>query len=204
MRKWKKNEDGLFVTACVDCGKEKLTKKRPYEGTGRCLSCAAVISYEKKRDKVINPERNAKISRKRKGYWNQFTKAERKEIMNKNLGHWVGSEDHLSVAKANQVKATKSALNLKGMSAPEVEFAEFLQELEIPYETQFFVEQFPFDFYLPDTQQLIEIDGEFYHPLTEADAVYPMQKHNFDRDKRKNKVAEEHGFRLTRLRIPKS
>ena len=204
MKKWTKNKDGLFVTTCVDCKKDKLTKKRPYEGTGRCLSCAAKISIDKKRDALYSTERNEKVSKGQKKRWSKVGKSERSDLIKNWMSDYLGSEKHLKIALENQKKATVAALNLSGMSVPEVEFAEFLQELGVDYEPQFFVEQFPFDFYLPDTEQLVEIDGEFWHPLTETEATYPAQKHNFERDKRKNKVAEEHGFKLTRLRVPKS
>lgn len=203
MRKWNKNSDGLFVTNCDVCGNERLTKKRPYHGN-TCASCHGKRTIKIAKKYNYTESRNSKISKARKEYWDSYTKEERSSMIKDRMKDYIGSEKHIEICKSNQVKATKAAMNLKGMSAPEIEFAEFLDDLGISYETQYFVEQYPFDFYLTETSQLVEIDGEFYHPLKESDCKYPIQKHNFFRDIHKNKVAERNGFNLTRLRIPKS
>ena len=179
MRQWKRNSDGLFVTTCVDCGKDKLTKKRPYEGTGRCLSCAAVISYEKKRDKVINPERNAKISEAKKRYWDKKSAEERRTL----IGTWM-----------------KDTIESK-VSSYEVEFADFLDTIQVEYKQQYWVGGYPFDFFLTESNQLVEIDGEYWHPLSEADCKNKMHFDHLKRDKKKNKVAKDHGYKLTRIRV---
>ncbi len=58
-----------------------------------------------------------------------------------------------------------------------------------------------FDFFIPSKNLLIEIDGKFYHPPTEEECVYDIQRHNLKRDIRKNKVAKELGYNLERIRV---
>jgi very-short-patch-repair endonuclease len=57
-----------------------------------------------------------------------------------------------------------------------------------------------FDFYLPNHNIIIEVDGDFYHcnPTTHPIPVYEIQKKNLANDKRKNSWAKNHGVRLLR------
>jgi hypothetical protein len=69
----------------------------------------------------------------------------------------------------------------------------------------YFIPQYPlggkfYDVYIPNYNVLIEFDGDFWHPLTEADCKYKLQIKNFNNDKIKNKIADDAGFRLVRIR----
>ena len=191
--KWVKR-DGYFITHCSECGVEKKTKKRPY-GSSMCKPCGSVKGAYNSH-KVIdysNPERNKKISEVQKLSW--------KSGRNTNhLDEWRTSERNKNRLISQQKRATKSALGRK-QSKPEKEYEKELRKQGIEYKTQYFVEQYPFDFYIPSKNLLVEIDGEFYHPLKEEDCVYPMQKHNFKRDIMKTKVALDSGYKLKRIRV---
>jgi very-short-patch-repair endonuclease len=143
-----------------------------------------------------NGERNKKISIGRINWW----KTQDTSILKKWLNHYIGSEKHINLCKSNQKKATKAAMRCK-VSKPEKEFAEKLKNEGIEFIPQYYVGSFPFDFFIPSKNLLIEIDGKFYHPLTEEECVYDIQRHNFKRDIRKNKMAKELGYNLERIRV---
>lgn len=147
-------------------------------------------------DNVFTEERNKKVANGKKKWW----ATQNKDILNTWLGEYRGSDKHIEMCKSNQIKATKASVGKKE-SKPEVAFELELKENNINYIKQFFVGTYPFDFYLPDENLLIEIDGTFYHPLNEEDCVYPMQKHNYIRDIKKTKVALDNGYKLKRIRV---
>jgi very-short-patch-repair endonuclease len=90
-----------------------------------------------------------------------------------------------------------------GTSKLEDKFAKnFLDKLGIRYETQFKAESIGryYDFYLPDYQVLIEIDGDYYHSYNLVyEQMSPMQKKNKRVDEQKNKWALHHKIPLIRI-----
>ena len=146
---------------------------------------------------VYTTDRNKKISQKKKDWWDSIG---HKVMEGKLFGDYIGSEKHITMCKSNQIKATTAAMNVKKSKAEE-EFELKLKESGKKYISQYFVEGYPFDFYLPDENTLIEIDGEFFHPTKLEDCKYPMQFHNFERDIKKTKIAEKNGFILKRIRV---
>jgi very-short-patch-repair endonuclease len=194
--KWNK-QNGYFITHCSECGVEKKTKKRPY-GQKMCKPCGHRIgAINSNKPEMYTEERNKKVSKGKKEWW---SKQDSKELMNTWLGDYIGSEKHIQMCKDNQRKATKAALGIK-QSKPEKEYENNLKTQGIEYKSQYFVENYPFDFYIPSKNLLVEIDGEFYHPLKEQDCVYPMQKHNYKRDILKTQVAIKNGYELQRIRV---
>ena len=90
-----------------------------------------------------------------------------------------------------------------GTSKLEDKFAtEFLDKLDVKYEKQFHAESIDryYDFYLPDWNLLIEVDGDYYHSkgLVYED-MSPMQKRNNRVDKLKNEWAVLNGYNLIRV-----
>jgi very-short-patch-repair endonuclease len=147
-------------------------------------------------ENVFTEERNKKVAVGKKEWW----KTQNKEILNKWLGEYRGSDKHIQMCKSNQIKATKAGIGNK-KTKPEINFENELKLNNIEYIMQYYVGGFPFDFYLPNENLLIEIDGEFYHPLSEDDCKYPIQFHNYNRDIRKTKVAIDNGYTLKRIRF---
>jgi hypothetical protein len=121
-------------------------------------------------------------------------------MKDKLFGDYVGSERHIDMCKKNQQKATMAAMNVKRSKA-EYDFELKLKKENKKFISQYFVNGYPFDFYLPDENTLIEIDGEFFHPIKLEDCNYPIQFHNFERDIKKTKIAETNGFVLKRIRV---
>lgn len=195
-KKWIRDENGLFVTTCPSCGRVRKTKKRPYENkTCRHKECHSG-NWKKGEEKTFKEERNKKVSEGKKKWW----KSQDKSILNKWLGDYRGSDKHIEMCKSNQPKASKRAMRNK-ISKPEKDYAKKLNKEGIVYKQQYYLEGYYFDFYIPSKNLLIEIDGKFFHPLTEDDCVYPLQTRNFNRDKQKTKIANELGYELKRIRV---
>jgi very-short-patch-repair endonuclease len=96
----------------------------------------------------------------------------------------------------------KPALNNK-QTKPEKEYEEYLLDSKIRYIAQYRVETKYFDFYLPDTNTLVEIDGVYYHP----ENIFDGKKYdkipiiNYHNDLIKNEIAKRNGYKLERIRI---
>lgn len=81
---------------------------------------------------------------------------------------------------------------------------EFLKKLNINYQWQFEAKdiQRSYDFYLPEYNLLIEVDGDYYHvnpEIYEGKKLTPTQKHDMWVDKLKNEWALLHGIPLLRI-----
>lgn len=90
-----------------------------------------------------------------------------------------------------------------GTSKLEDRFAkDFLDKLGIVYETQYKAESIGryYDFYLPSSNVLIEVDGDYYHSYGLLyEQMSPMQKKNKRVDEQKDKWAREHNINLIRI-----
>lgn len=88
----------------------------------------------------------------------------------------------------------------KKPTKPEASFESILQELKIEYVSQKIVGGKIYDFYLPDSNQLCEVDGDYYHANPEKyTELNEMQKSIVKRDKRKNIIASGLGYGLARF-----
>jgi len=115
------------------------------------------------------------------------------------------------IPKQKKVYKTKSVTRkpfkhkLPGTSKLEETFArEFLEKLGVRYIYQFEAKDIGrwYDFYLPDHNLIIEIDGSYYHAdprVVSEDKLTPMHKHNMRVDELKNKWALSHGIPILRI-----
>lgn len=86
--------------------------------------------------------------------------------------------------------AKKNGVNNMGSISSSLEnsVANILDDLGIKYQPQFFINPYHYDFYLPDYNILLEVDGGL---------------HNTRYDEYKEKLTKEYGYRLLRIRIDK-
>lgn len=79
-------------------------------------------------------------------------------------------------------------------------FCDLLVELKIKFETQKIVQGKIFDFFVPELNTLIEVDGDYWHsyntPLTEMNHI---QKKTYYNDRRKDTIAKGLGYNLIRV-----
>lgn len=82
-------------------------------------------------------------------------------------------------------------------------FANILDLLDIKYDKFFYAKEIKafYDFYLPDSNLIIEVDGDFWHcnPTKFPEPKYETQKRNLIRDKEKIQWAQENGYKLLRF-----
>ena len=180
MRKWEK-KNGLFLTYCSECGCEKLTKKRPY-GTTMCKPCGSVKgAYNShKFQNPQDPERRKKISESKKEWWS-------KQDSKKLLDNWLGDY--------------RDKMMNHFISNPEKEYAKYLTENNINFEHQVKINGFYFDFLLTDENKLVEIDGKYWHPETINKDSQSWEVRNYNRDRKKDMLAKELGYKLERIRV---
>jgi very-short-patch-repair endonuclease len=95
------------------------------------------------------------------------------------------------IKKIKYLKAQSIKMD-KNKTWPEKEFESILKEMKITYETQKILGGKIFDYYLPDTNTLCEVDGDYYHANDEKykkEDLNEMQKRNIKNDKYKNTIA---------------
>lgn len=114
-----------------------------------------------------------------------------------------------NIVKSHKIRVKKSKpkkhKNKFGTSKLEIKFKEeFLDKLGINYIYQYEIESIErtYDFYLPDSNLLIEVDGDYFHSnpmFYTEDKLTPTQKKNKRVDEYKNKWALMHGIPILRI-----
>ena len=82
----------------------------------------------------------------------------------------------------------------------ERKYYSMLKELDVYYVPQYPMGNRFYDAFLPDHNILFEFDGSFWHPLNESDCKYGFQKKSMRVDEMKNKMANDKGIRIIRIR----
>lgn len=113
--------------------------------------------------------------------------------------HSQATKDKMSnTAIENLIKSGKTR-----RSGLEIGFENVLQELNLNFTHSYYVESIKkiYDFYLPDHNILIEVDGDFWHcnPKKFNEPVCKSQEINLINDEFKNKWAQENGYKLLRF-----
>ena len=104
-----------------------------------------------------------------------------------------------------KTKLKKSIHHKFGTSKLEMDFArDFLEKLGVKYIWQFEAKDIGrfYDFYLPEHNLIIEVDGSWYHSdprVVDENNLNPMQKHNKRIDEYKNAWALSHGIPILRI-----
>ena len=83
----------------------------------------------------------------------------------------------------------------------ETYFESILIKLGLEFENQFPLDGYLFDFYINNKNLLIEVDGDWYHcnPNVHPEPKSIIQKSVVKNDIRKNRIAEDNGFKLLRF-----
>ena len=145
----------------------------------------------KNRDSV---ELGKKISKGAKG----IAKPKPKGFGN-NRVHSQATKDKMSnTAIENIIKTDRNHT-----SKLEKTFANILDLLDIKYVTFFYAKEIKafYDFYLPESNTIIEVDGDFWHcnPTKFPLPKYESQKKNLIRDKEKEQWVKDNGYKLLRF-----
>jgi len=130
-----------------------------------------------KREYIVNYELNGVVPKCKCGCGEEVTIKERgnnhyseyKSGHNKStLGYTFSdkSKKLMSDIRINNLNITKSD------TAPELLFIDFLEENDINYKKQVQTEYGCIDFYLPDYNKYVEIDGEYWHPTNSKSLTF--------------------------------
>jgi very-short-patch-repair endonuclease len=88
------------------------------------------------------------------------------------------------------------------MTLPEKGMVNILTELGLTFQSQLIISSFIYDFYVPEFNLIIEVDGDYYHgnPAKYArHELNAMQKKNRRRDRTKTKLATQSNYDLLRF-----
>lgn len=146
------------------------------------------------------------ISEKIKG--RQFT-SKHKENLSKSAfkrtihGHTgiKHSEETKEIIRQKTLEQMKKGKMPSTNTKPHKCFADFLYLLNIDYEEEKTIYPYSFDFYLPDCDTYIEVDGDYYHSnpkIYKNGPIHKIQLKNYNRDSKKNRFCEIRNMKLIR------
>lgn len=204
---------------CTDCGIKKKTNKGY-----RCSSCASKLGHESSietRKKISNAlkghkqsiETRKKISDTLKG--NKLSEEVKQKISKSHKGKTLSKETKAKMSKSRKGRVlsrewkTKIAKTMAGKkyakikdTKPELEVEQIFIDNKISYQKQFLLENRLYDFYLPDHNILLEVDGTYWHCKPERYPNGPknsIQEKSIKTDIVKNELAKKFGFKLVRI-----
>ncbi|MCK4358480.1 MAG: DUF559 domain-containing protein [Candidatus Cloacimonetes bacterium] len=145
------------------------------------------------------------ISKSKKGKKNpNFGKPRSEETKQKIRDSNKGKHYHSEKSKKNlREKALLRMRNKKGPfkdTKPELKMKEILNFLNIPFEHQFRLDNYLYDFHILNTNILIEVDGDYFHGNPKKfSKLNKMQLEMKERDLKHNKIAKVNNFVLLRF-----
>lgn len=104
--------------------------------------------------------------------------------------------------RQNTLRMYEQGLFKQTKTKPHIIVCSILDELDIVYEEEKVNGYFSFDFYIPDKDLYIEVDGDYFHSNPQRYKNGPqtkIQKINYARDIAKNKYCKQSGINLVRF-----
>ena len=184
---------------CKNC---KIEHNGTY-GSGKFCSrsCAGERNHSKETINKIKEsltKYNERINRIKTTKICQICKEERL-VCKSNIKKTCGKKECISKMKSNtQIERILSGQINKTNTKPEREFRKYLDENKIKYKFQYKIERYLVDFYLPDTNLIIEVYGDYWHtnPKFYNEPKSKAQKFNAVRDKLKIKYLKLKGYKI--------
>ena len=150
---------------------------------------------------VYTNERNKKIAVKQKNRWDKMSSEDRSLFWKNNvkkIRNTMGEDEYRKHMGRNGAKAFADK-TIKHSNL-ELEICNEFTLAGIKTIPQYEIEGYYFDLYLPEFNILIEVDGDFWHPVSLSECQYPFQKKNYYKDKIKNKICIKRDIQLIRIR----
>jgi very-short-patch-repair endonuclease len=145
-----------------------------------------------------DPKLGAKISKGAKGIAKPKPKG-----FGKGRIHSQITKDKMSITAKEKWENGDIGHRVYYTSKLEKTFANILDLLDIKYTTSFYAKEIKafYDFYLPESNIIIEVDGDFWHcnPTKFPLPKYESQKKNLIRDKEKEQWVQNNGYKLLRF-----
>jgi len=148
-------------------------------------------------EKINTPERSRKLSIALTGI-----KRTKEQIEKTRVGvikYWSDPKNR-DDARKRRIKWFRSKQHKK-KSNLEKEFDKILKTLNIEFINQYNLNNSLFDYYIPNKDILIEVDGDWYHcnPNIHPEPKYNIQKQTLRNDKYKNKLCKNNNIKLLRF-----
>jgi very-short-patch-repair endonuclease len=103
------------------------------------------------------------------------------------------------IKKVRYLQAQSYRMN-QNKTWPEKEFESILKEMGIEYECQKILRGKIYDYFIPSTNTLCEVDGDYYHGNRETyETLNEMQKKISQNDRYKNIIAKGMGYEMFRV-----
>ena len=148
-----------------------LKRKKMPENLGKYIQKGRTLTNDEY-DKSYSKERNEKISKKKSEWWKSADTNIKRKIM----------------------------LNMKNNHKIKSEIENLFYNLQIKYISEYEIEGKFFDYFLPNKNILIEIDGEYWHAKNiDYDNMSEIQKRVIVNDRFKNNLAKKYNFLLKRF-----
>jgi very-short-patch-repair endonuclease len=105
--------------------------------------------------------------------------------------------------KTHTEAALRKIFDKRSMTKPEQQLRDILDELHVTYTSQFFITEdsqtFSYDFYLPECQLIIEVDGDYWHGGPGVQEHWYGVETTKATDVQKDMVARQRGYKVLRL-----
>lgn len=110
------------------------------------------------------------------------------------------ADEYKNSVREGVAKQYSDGRTIKTNTKPEREFKEILDSNDIKYKQSFFLDKKIYDFYLPEYNTLVEVDGVYWHGKGLDDNVLnETQLKNRKNDAIKNKIAKDNSYELIRI-----
>lgn len=150
---------------------------------------------EKTKEKLSIMNKGKRLSEKTK---RKISKAKR-GCKSWNKGKHL-SEEHRQKLTESNLRRVQNNLGPFKNTKPELKMKEILSKLNIPFKHQFRLRNHNFDFYILNSNILIEVDGDYWHGNPKMfKKLSKMQLEQRIKDDRNNKLAKENNFILLRF-----
>jgi very-short-patch-repair endonuclease len=186
-----KEKHGIFV--------EKMKIERKGSGNPMYGKKAWNIGLTKETNESVK-----RISEKITGIKRSEETIQKNRVAKKGKGHTgkKHSQETIDLIRKKTLEQIKNGVFSQLRSKPFLAMKQFLEELNIKFVEEQESGYFSFDFYLPEYNIYIEVDGDYFHsnPLFYPNGpISKTQKNNWERDKRKNNYVKENTLILYRF-----
>jgi len=188
-------------------GRKNRTYKRTAESIKKMKESLRQYRLSNNYKNRYTKERNEKIKNAQIKRWESIDKQQRSEMLKetqRKAKQRLGEEKYNELRRINGARSLQkfnSQDNIACSSSFEIEMYEYLRTRSVEFISQFAVNGWTYDCYIPSQNLLLEFDGDFWHPLTIEECKYTWQRTRVRTDKLKNENAISHGYNIKRIRL---
>ena len=186
--------------------KNSRYRNRVYSEEGR-RKCLESLDAGRKSLDYSDKDRNKMISNAKKEWWANKSELEKsrfikekvipkaKERLGEDVWRAQLREKGLKGYQALMSKGSKKQLNNF-----EQEMIDLIVNRGYKCTVQFEIDKWFYDCYIPEKNLIVEFDGDYWHPKTLEDCTNSRLKKQWIIDRKKENLAKQKGYNLTRIR----